>query len=294
MSRTAAGTSRQAADPSGDGDGRMGILEHLDELRTRLIRACLAIALGMAAALLFIERLAHFVLGSMTAALPPGTELFAGKAGEGLAFYVDIAFIVGFTLAAPFVLFQVWRFVAPGLYRNEKRLVLPVIGLATVGTAGGVLFAQYLLFPSTMAFLLSIDPVPFMLRLEEIFAFYRNTLLVMVAMFQLPTLVFFLARVRAISAGFLLRHVKHAILVSFIAAAFLTGTPDPANQVLMALPMIGLYFVSIGVAWLARPRRGDDVAVSEGLRLVVSATVFEQALRARRGSTRGSHLTLIR
>ena len=282
------------ADERDDREGYMGILEHLDELRTRLIRACLAIGTGMTLALLFIERLGDFALNSMKAALPPGTELIATKAGEGLAFYVDIAFMVGFTLAAPVVLFQVWRFVAPGLYRNEKRLVLPVLALATLGTAAGVLFAQYLLFPSTMRFLLSLDVVPFMLRLEDTFAFYRSTLLSMVAMFQLPTLVFFLARVRAISARFLWRHMKHAVLASFVAAAFLTATPDPANQMLMALPMIGLYVVSIGVAWLARPRGGEDVAVNDGLRLVVSATVLEQALRAQRGRTRGAHLSLVR
>ena len=263
----------------------MGILEHLEELRTRLIRACLAIGAGMTLAFFNIDRLAIFVRDSMLAALPPGTPLITTKPGEGFAFSFDIALIIGVVLAAPFVLFQVWRFVAPGLYSGEKRLILPFMAMATLGTAGGVLFAHALLFPSTMRFLLSFDLVPAMWRLEDTFAFYRNSLLAMVIVFQLPTLIFFLARMRLVSARWLWTHFKHAVLVSFVAAALFTSSSDPGNQVLMAAPMIALYLVSIMVAWLVRPRDDGAEDRGPGLRLVVSATMLDQALRAGRPSS---------
>src|SRR5438552_4666569 len=129
-------------------EGRMGFLEHLDELRTRIIRSCIAIGVGMLAAFAFVDRLADIVLTPIVGTLPPGSSLVFIRPGEAFSFYLNVAFIGGMLLAAPFVMYQVWGFIAPGLYANEKELVIPFVMLTSAGSVWGVLCWQYLLFPS--------------------------------------------------------------------------------------------------------------------------------------------------
>jgi len=275
---------RRPVDPDPvDAPGTMGFLEHLDELRTRIIRSCIAIGAGMLVAFYFYDRLASFVLKPTLRALPPDTELLIIRPGETLSFYVDIALMGGAVLAAPFVMYQVWRFVAPGLYATEKKYVAPFVLLATIGTLAGASFSHYVMFPSMMSFFASIrlPGLKFTPSLEYTFELYKNLMLGMVIVFQLPTLTFFLARLRLVTARFLWRNIKYAVLIIFIAAAVLTPSPDPWNQTAYAAPLFAMYVISIGVAWLAAPRRGRNPSPrsssSEHLRLVVAATVIDQA-----------------
>src|SRR5947207_2899854 len=152
-------------------DGRMGFLDHLDELRTRLIRACLALGAGVLVAFFFVDRIADFVLAPTLRSLPPGAELIATKPGETFSFYLDVALIGGVVLAAPFVMYQVWRFIAPGLYAKEKKFVVPFVALTTIGTLGGVLFTHYVMFPAMMTFFASVSKgrLKFLPRLEDTF-----------------------------------------------------------------------------------------------------------------------------
>jgi len=113
----------------------MGFLDHLDELRTRIIRSCIAVGAGMVVAFAFVDRIADFVLALTLRMLPPGTTLIYTKPGEGFSFYLDVALIGGVVLAMPLVTFQVWRFIAPGLYTNEKKLAIPFVVLTTMGLA---------------------------------------------------------------------------------------------------------------------------------------------------------------
>jgi len=264
----------------------MGFLEHLDELRTRIIRSCIALAIGMLITFAFIGRIADFVLGPTLAALPPGTSLIMTRFGEGLSFYMDLALLGGVVFAAPFVTYQVWRFIAPGLYARERRLALPFVTLAICGTLAGALFTHYVLFPSMIAFFGTFDSprMRLMPRVEDAFELYKNMLIGMVAVFQVPTLVLFLARLRLVTARFLWRHLGYAVLASFIAAALLTPSLDPWNQTVFAAPMIVLYIISIGIAWAVAPRRSDADASSTSphLKLVFAATVLEQASRRHR------------
>ena len=266
--------------------GTMGFLEHLDELRRRIIRSCIALAIGMLASFVFIGRLADFVLGPTLRTLPPDTNLIMTRLGEGLSFYMDLALLGGVVLAAPFVTYQVWRFIAPGLYARERRLILPFIMLATLGTVAGALFSHYVLFPSMVAFFTTFESprMRLMPRVEDTFGLYKNMLIGMVAVFQIPTLVFFLARLRVVTARFLWRHLRYAVLISFVAAAVLTPSLDPWNQAVFAAPMMGLYVISIGIAWVVAPRRLDPSGspASPHLKLVFAATVIEQASRHHR------------
>jgi sec-independent protein translocase protein TatC len=284
-------------DESKGEQAKMGFLEHLDELRRRLIHSCIAVAAGMLVAFLFVDRIADFILAPAIRMLPPGTSLIMTRPGEGFAFYLDVALIVGVVLSAPFVTYQVWRFIAPGLYAKEKRLVIPFVASAILGTIGGAAFSHYVLFPSMMGFFGTFDAphVRFMPRIEDTFDLYRNTLLGMVAVFQIPTLVFFLARIRVVTARFLWKHIKYAVLAIFIVAAVLTPSSDPWNQTVFAAPMIGLYVISIGIAWLVAPRRPSaptDRFMSRDLKLVFVAAVVDQARR--RGRSPGDFPRLLR
>jgi len=260
-------TPRLAADlrPDDDdsddaGSGAMGFLDHLEELRKRLIRSCIAIGVGMAVGWFYIDRVANFVLDQIVRTLPPGSELIYTNPSEGFSFWFTLAFIAGLLLAAPVVMYQVWGFIAPGLYSHEKKFVVPFVLLTTLGTIAGALFSNYALFPGMMKFFASMSgPRLRMLpSINETFDHYVRMMIVMVAMFQLPTLVFFLAKFRLVTARFLWRNLKYAILIIFIVAALLTTSPDPYNQTMFALPMIGLYLISIVIAWLVGPKNDAD------------------------------------
>ena len=271
-------------DPDDENVGMMGFLDHLEELRARLIRACLAIGAGMVIAFAFRDRIAEIVLKPTLNALPKGTTLVATRVGETFAFYLDIALIGGVIIAAPYVLFQVWRFIAPGLHAHERRLAVPFVLMATAGTVAGALFTHYVLFPSTIEFFAQFDSASIKLtpKLEETFGLYRSMMLGMVAVFQMPTLVFFLTLMHVVTARWLVRHIQYAVLVSFVAAALLTASADPWNQTIMAAPMIALYLVSIVVAWLVGLRKSGDFSAEDAkkLRLVVTATMANQVRRA--------------
>jgi sec-independent protein translocase protein TatC len=238
----------------------------------------------MCLAFFFVNRIADFVLAPTFKALPAGTNLIMTRPGEGLSFYLDLALMGGVIFSAPVITYQVWQFIAPGLYSRERKLVLPLVLLACVGTLSGAAFTHYVLFPSMMSFFNSFDSprMQFMPRVEDTFELYRNTLLGMVAVFQIPTLVLFLARLRMVTARFLWQQMRYAILISFVAAAVLTPSPDPWNQAIFAAPMIGLYVLSIGIAFLAAPRKAATVeTISSNLKLVFAATVIQQASRSR-------------
>jgi sec-independent protein translocase protein TatC len=277
---------RQDLDDESHEEASMGFLDHLDELRKRIIRSCAAIAAGMLVAWGFYDRIADFVLAPMMRTLPPNTSLIYTRAGEAFSFYLDLTLIGGVVLAAPFVTYQVWRFIAPGLYAKEKRFAVPFVLLATAGTLCGAAFSHYVLFPAMMGFFQAFESprMKFMPRVEDTFELYKNTLIAMVAVFQIPTLAFFLAKMRLVTARFLWRNVKYAILIIFIVAAVLTPSPDPWNQTVFAAPMIAMYLVSIGIVWLVGPKRDAEVATRDGsghLRLVFAATVIDHARRRR-------------
>jgi sec-independent protein translocase protein TatC len=282
---------KRAVDPDHEPDaGAMGFLEHLEELRSRLIRACIAIGIGMAVSAMFIDRIASFVLNQILRTLPGDTALIYTNPSDGFAFWFNIALIGGLVLSAPFVMYQVWGFIAPGLYKHEKRFVVPFVLLTSVGTVLGALFSNYVLFPGMMKFFASMSGprLRMMPSINDTFDHYIRMMVAMIAVFQMPTLVFFLAKFRLVTARFLWRHFKYAILVSFIVAAVLTTSPDPWNQTAFALPMIGLYLISIAIAWIVGPKGVAEGSAdgSRKLGLVIAAAAFEQA-RRRRQTTSG-------
>jgi sec-independent protein translocase protein TatC len=254
----AAASARAYVPPPDDersSGGTMAFLEHLDELRTRIIRSLIAIAIGAVVSVAFINRIVDFVLAPARRSLPAGAVLIYTQPGEGFALYMQVAIMAGLVIASPFVMFEVWRFIAPGLYSREKRLAIPFVVLSSGGLIGGAFFSHFVVFPAMIAFFgtFSSPALQFMPRLEDVFDLYTKMLIGMIAVFQMPTITFFLAKMRVVTARFLARHIKYAILIIFIVAAVLTPSGDPWNQIIFAVPMIGLYLLGIVIAWLAAP-----------------------------------------
>ena len=237
--------------------GKMSFLEHLDELRKRIVRACLAIAFGVLATFYWIEPIFNFILAPTRRALPPGVKLIYTQPGEAFSLYITVALIAGAVVAAPVIMWQVWMFIAPGLYSNEKRLAIPFVFFTTVGFLAGAAFNHYVSFPFMMAFFASFNTpdLAFMPKLEDVFGLYSKMLLGMGVVFQMPTVVFFLAKMKLVTARFLIAQFKYAFLIIFVVAAVITPTGDMMTQAIFAAPMVGLYLLSIVIAWVVGPKR---------------------------------------
>ena len=160
------------------------------------------------------------------------------------------------------MLYQFWMLISPALYAHQKKFVIPFVVLTSIGAIGGAAFSHYIVFPYMIAFFgtFSSPDVAFLPRVEDTFDLYVKMLLGMMAVFQIPTVVFFLAKMGMVTARFLWRNTKYAILVIFIIAAVATPSSDPWNQTVFAAPMIGLYLISIVIAWLVAPRRETEAA----------------------------------
>jgi sec-independent protein translocase protein TatC len=237
--------------------GKMSFLEHLDELRKRIVRSCLAIAFGILATFYWIEPIFNFILAPTRRALPPGVKLIYTQPGEAFSLYITVALIAGAVVAAPVIMWQVWMFIAPGLYSNEKRLAIPFVFFTTVGFLAGAAFNHYVSFPFMMAFFASFNTpdLAFMPKLEDVFGLYSKMLIGMGIVFQMPTVVFFLAKMKLVTARFLIAQFKYAFLIIFVVAAVITPTGDMMTQAIFAAPMVGLYLLSIVIAWVVGPKR---------------------------------------
>ena len=237
----------------------MSFLDHLDELRARLLVSVVALFAGFLIALAFIRYVFDFVMRPLQKALPLGGRLIYTEPAEAFMLYLKIAALVGAVVAAPVVLWQLWLFVAPGHYANEKRFALPFVLFSTCFFVAGAAFSHYVLFPLAWQFFagFSSDYVEFLPRIGPVFSLYAKLTLAMGAVFQLPTLVLFLARIGVVTAGMLLRQFKYAVLGIFILAAVVTPGPDVVSQLLVAGPMLVLYALSVVIAWLFGKRRPE-------------------------------------
>src|SRR5690349_12323049 len=232
--------------------GKMSFLEHLDELRKRIVNACLAIAVGIVVTFWWINPIFNYILRPTRKALPPGVKLIYTQPGEAFSLYITVALIAGVVVAAPFIMYQVWAFIAPGLYSKEKRLAFPFVVFTTVGFILGAAFNHYVAFPFMMAFFASFNTpdLAFMPKLEDVFGLYSKMLIGMGIVFQMPAVVYFLAKMKLVTARFLIAQFKYAFLIIFVVAAVITPTGDMMTQTIFAAPMVGLYLLSIVIAWV--------------------------------------------
>ena len=225
---------------------KLPLTTHLQELRKRLILSFVAVAGGFALCYTFAEKIFNILAAPLLEMIPTGGSLIFTSVAEAFFTYMKVAFIAGLILASPFVLYQIWAFVAPGLYRHEKKYVVPFVLAGSFFFAIGILFAYYVALPIGFKFLLGfatdfIKPLPSM---KEYLSFSIKFLLAFGLVFEFPVVLVLLARIGVVNAKTLARQRKYAILLIFVFAAILTP-PDIVSQVIVALPMIGLYELSI-------------------------------------------------
>jgi sec-independent protein translocase protein TatC len=235
----------------------MSFLEHLEELRKRIIYSLIAVTVGFFACWNYHEFIFRFVQRPVMDALQRNgmaEKLVYLNPTEPFNLYLKVAFLAGLFVTSPFVLYQVWLFISPGLYRNEKRYVLPFMFSTVFLFLGGGLFAYKMVYPAALNFLIDygkqFQP---MITIGEYTDLFLTIMLGMGLIFEMPILVFFLSMMGIVSPRWMWRNVRYSILVIFIVAAILTPTTDILNMCLFAAPMVGLYILSIGVAWIVHP-----------------------------------------
>jgi sec-independent protein translocase protein TatC len=227
-------------------EDKVPFTEHLEELRHRLIVCFVAVGIGFSAAYAFKERLFSLLAAPLIGAMQAGDKLVFTGLPEAFFTYLKVAFLAGCLLASPVIIYQFWMFVAPGLYRKERRILAPIVALSTLFFAAGALFGYLIVFPLGFKFFLgfateTIRPLPAM---KEYLGLATKLLIAFGLVFELPLAITFMARLGLVSVDFLKKNRRYAILIFFIAAAILTP-PDVVSQVLMALPLMLLYEVSI-------------------------------------------------
>ena len=238
---------------------RMSFLEHLDEFRRRLLYSVYALTATCAVTFYYWEPIYRYLAHYLKA---QGGTLMFSQPMAGFMFSLKTSALLGVIIASPFIFTQLWLFIAPGLYAKEKRVVVPFVFFSTLLFVAGAYFAHAVGFPAMAQFFASYgtDDIAYMPQLDVIFSLYVKVVLGMGVAFQLPMLVFFLARFGMVTAGFLLRKFKYAVLIIVIAAAIATPSGDPVTLAVFSAPMLALYVVSIAVAWVfgKRQKKEDD------------------------------------
>jgi sec-independent protein translocase protein TatC len=230
----------------------MSLMEHLDELRKRIVHSAIYLAVGFFAAWFFRDRLVNFIQAPLNKV---GKSLVMTHPMDALNLDLQVALIGGAILASPFILFQVWLFIAPGLYQKERRFVVPFMA-ATVGLfLGGAAFGYFWVLPGAMKILIigfghNFTP---MITIEEYSSFFLSIILGLGISFEMPILIFFLALFGIVSPRFLWKNIRYAILIVFIVAACICPSPDPWTMCVYAIPMLTLYLIGIAVAWWVHP-----------------------------------------
>jgi len=256
---------RDDDESEGDGEAKMSFLEHLDELRKRIIYAAVSIFAGFLIAFIFIQQLFDFVMKPLQAGLPAGQHLIYTEPTEAFVLYLTIAGIAGAVIALPLVMTQVWLFIAPGLYSHEKKMAIPFVVLSSICFIAGAAFSHYIVFPLTWKFFVSFtsDYLTFMPRIEPAFSLYIKMILAFGLVFQMPTIVLFLARMGVVTAGFLWRHTKYALLIIVIVSAIVTPDGGGVSLVAMSIPLFFLYLFSILLAWVFGKKRNKEFEEEE-------------------------------
>jgi sec-independent protein translocase protein TatC len=236
--------------------GKMPLVAHLEELRSRLIRILIVVGIGFGVCYAFKEELFRIITKPLTKALPPSSFMIYTNLPEAFFIYMKIAFFTSLFLTAPYTLYQIWRFISPGLFPREKRYVWPFVLTSTLLFTMGVLFGYFIVLPPAFAFFMtfSSDILKPMVSFKEYISLMLKFLLAFGVVFEIPVFIFFLAKIGIVDAKMLSRQRRYAILVIFVVAAILTPTPDAITQILMALPMMVLYEVGIIAARFARKK----------------------------------------
>ncbi len=236
----------------------MSFTEHLEELRYRLFRIVIAAFVGFLICYFFKERLFQILMEPLVGVLPEASSMIFTGLPEAFFTYLKVSLVAGIFLASPYIFYQIWRFVSPGMYDTEKKFIIPIAALSAIFFVGGALFGYFVVFPIGFQFFVGfatdmIQPMP---SLREYFSLAVKLLFAFGIAFELPLFIFFLARLGIVNSKMLRKQRKYAVLIMFIGGAFLTP-PDLISQALLSGPLILLYEVSIWVAYFLGRERKD-------------------------------------
>lgn len=237
----------------------MSLMEHLEELRKRILRSLSYLGVGFVLAYGFHDRLITYIQKPL---IDVGLVMTQTHPTDAINLILKTSAVTGAILASPFILYQVWLFISPGMYANEKKYVVPFMG-ATVGLfLSGAWFGYRYVMPGAIKVLVLGFGKNFnhMITIDDYMGFSLAVILGLGICFELPILIFFLALFGIVDAKFLLRHFRYAILAIFLVAAIICPMPDPFSMCLFASPMLALYFLGVGVAWFVHPdhRKGKE------------------------------------
>ncbi|MBW1779121.1 MAG: twin-arginine translocase subunit TatC [Deltaproteobacteria bacterium] len=245
-------------------DEKQPFLGHLEELRRRLVACAIAVGVGFVASYAFSERLFRLLVMPLKAVMPEGDRLIFTNLPEMFFTYLKVAFLSGILLMAPFIFYQLWMFIAPGLYRHEKKYVIPFVVASTILFVGGSLFGYFVVFPFGFKFFIgfSNELVKALPSVKQYFSFAIKLLFAFGIVFELPVVIFFLTKMGIVTPELLRKKRKYAILLTFVLAAILTP-PDVITQCMMAGPLILLYEIGILVSLMARKKKEEKLKAEE-------------------------------
>jgi sec-independent protein translocase protein TatC len=259
---------RAASASENEEGGRMSFFEHLVELRKRIINSAIAIAVGMMIGVAVSSKVFAFVARPMIAALRAAhfeDKLVYTSPTGAISLLINLGLYLGIVIASPVVLYQVWMFIAPGLYRHERRAVSAFIFSSLALFLSGIAFGYYVSLPYVLKFLIGFQgPFKPLISINEYFDLILVVLLGLGIIFELPVLIFCLTLFGIVTPRFLWKNIRYAVLVITLLAAIVTPTPDATTMVLFMGVLLALYFIGIGVSYLVVRRREKQAAAGEG------------------------------
>ena len=230
---------------------RMTVWEHLEELRKRLIISIVSVFVGFVICWFFREPLFNVVQAPFLKYVSKGDRLSFISLTEPFLVYMKLAALAALIFSSPIIITQLWLFISPGLYKQERNYALPFIFFSTLFFLGGCVFAYYFVFPFACRFFLEVGSnFKQDVRVNDYFSLFSKMILAVGLIFETPILAFFLARLGIINHHFLIQKLKYAVLIVFVISAIITPTPDMVTQTILAVPMLGLYLISILIVWI--------------------------------------------
>ncbi|MCZ6555373.1 MAG: twin-arginine translocase subunit TatC [Candidatus Dadabacteria bacterium] len=239
----------------------MSFLDHLGELRKRLLWSFLAILVFFIPAYAFSNEIFDFLMKPLIENLPEGSSLIFTRPTEGFTTYLKVSFFASVLLAIPFILYQAWKFVAPALYKKEKQIIIPFIFFGSLFFLLGAAFCYYVASPPAFKFLLneySSEYVKAFPTISEALSFFMALIFGFGLVFEFPLIIFILARIGVVTSKWLREKRKYAIILSALIAAILTPTTDAISMMLMFVPIVVFYELGILVAWMFGKKKKEE------------------------------------
>ena len=241
-------------------DHKMSLTDHLVELRKRLVRCVIILFIGFGACYYYKDFIFDIVTRPLVHVLPKNSYLIYTGLTEAFFVYMKLAFFASLIITCPFIIYQIWKFISPALHSTEKKYVLPFVLFSTLLFISGVLFGYFIALPPAFEFFVSFNNryLQSMISFSDYISLFVTFLLGFGLSFELPVFMFFLAKLGIVNSQMLSKQRKYAILVIFIVAAILTPSPDALSQILMAIPLMFLYEVSIFITKFAGKKKIDS------------------------------------